>query len=90
MVRDEMLNRAPQLDARGRPGRCEGSLQHWLEAPIVILESWDELFPTIERLIQNMTALDEMQAGLSRWYTEYMRGVVRVFEDYMLGTSEQR
>ena len=96
MVRDEMLNRAPQLNVRGRPIKqtmfvhCEGSLRHWLQAPIVILESWDELFPTIERLIQDMAALDEMQARLSQWYTEYMRGVVRVFEDYMLGTTKQR
>merc|ERR1712194_574380 len=94
MVRDEMLNKAPQLSAHGHPIKeakyvhCEGSLLHWLEAPIVILESWDELLPTIKGLMQDVGALDEMQTRLRQWYAEYMTGVVRVFEDYMLGISE--
>jgi len=94
MVRDEMLNRAPQLSGNGRRPlgekeyiNCEGSLMHWLEAPVVILDSWYELLPTLERLMLDVSALNDMQKRLRQWYTEYMNNIVRIFEDYMLGIS---
>ncbi|KAL7542073.1 hypothetical protein ACHAXR_011503 [Thalassiosira sp. AJA248-18] len=65
-------------------GRCIGALHHWYDAPIVILESWDDLYPTVEKLMKNLEALDKMQTKLHTWYDEYMHMVVGEFEDFMI------
>jgi hypothetical protein len=72
-------------DLRGVAHPCKDTLQHWYEAPIVVLESWDELYSVIEGLLEEPAALDKMQVQLRIWYDEYMTNVVRNFEDFMLG-----
>ena len=69
---------------------CKESLHHWYDAPILVLDSWDDLFPTMERLMGNLEALDEMQIKLHRWYDEHMRKVVGDFEDFMLESLYER
>ena len=63
---------------------CREALQHWYDAPILVLDSWDMLFPTVERLLDDLAALDEIQTKLSIWYDGFLRRVVREFEDFML------
>lgn len=69
---------------------CKEALHHWYDAPILVLESWDDLFPTMERLMGNMDALDEMQVNLRMWYDEYMHKVVVEFEDFMLESYKKK
>ena len=66
---------------------CAEPLYHWRDAPIVVLDSWDEVYPTVERLLGDITALDMMQNDLGVWYDGYMRKIVREFEDFMLEPS---
>ena len=63
---------------------CTESLHHWYDAPILVLDSWNDLFPTMERLMGNLGALDEMQINLHMWYDDYMRKVVGDFEEFMV------
>lgn len=69
--------------------RCRGSLDHWLSAPVVMLDSWDDLYDTVDRLMGDPQALDEMQVKLRLWYDDYMFGVVGRFEDYMINSYGQ-
>ncbi|KAL7551410.1 hypothetical protein ACHAWF_014601 [Thalassiosira exigua] len=66
---------------------CRDSLHHWYHAPILVLDKWDDLYPVVERLLENVVELDEMQHNLRAWYEGYMRKVVAEFEDFMLGPS---
>ncbi len=67
------------------PHPCANALLHWYEAPIVVLDSWDDLYPTVERLLADPAGLDDLQRRLRHWYDEYMRGAVAKFEDIFLG-----
>ncbi|KAL7534905.1 hypothetical protein ACHAXR_006150 [Thalassiosira sp. AJA248-18] len=64
--------------------QCKGALHHWYDAPILVLESWDDLYTTVESVMGDLDALDEMQRKLRTWYDEYMRKVIWEFEDFML------
>merc|ERR1712127_338308 len=66
---------------------CRGALHEWREAPILLLHSWGELFPTMEKLFKDKARLDWMQNQLFIWYEDHMRGVVTNFEDFMLESS---
>ena len=68
-------------------GNCLEPLYHWRDAPIVVLDSWEEVYPTVERLMGDITALDMMQNDLRVWYDGYMRKMVREFEDFMMEPS---
>lgn len=74
------------LNAGGRGGRCVGSLNHWADAPILLLDTWEDLYPTVEKLMGDLVALDEMQNNLRVWYDGYMRNVVGEFESRVLGS----
>lgn len=63
---------------------CKEALHHWYDSPILVLDSWDDLFPTIERLMGNLEAMDQLQADLRMWYDGYVRKIVRSFEDKIL------
>ena len=65
-------------------GACLEPLQHWRDAPILVLDSWDDLYPTVERLLGDMAALDKVQRDLRAWYEGYMRKIVRDFEDFLM------
>ena len=67
------------------PHPCANALLHWYGAPIVVLDSWDDLYPTVERLLEDPAGLDDLQHKLRHWYDEYMRGAVAKFEDIFLG-----
>ena len=67
--------------------KCKGSLDHWLDAPVVILEVWDDLFPTVEKLMGDLRALDEMQVKLQQWYVDYMRRAVGGLEDFLVESN---
>ncbi|KAL9179464.1 hypothetical protein ACHAXT_008754 [Thalassiosira profunda] len=87
------LHGAHHPNERGRknlmkaPHPCKDSLFHWYDAPIVVLESWGDLYPTLEGLMADPAALDERQAKLREWYDDYMRGAVARFETFMLDSS---
>lgn len=70
-------------------GECVEPLHHWYDAPILVLESWDDLFPTVERLLLgDLLALDKMQIDLKAWYDGYMRKIVRDFEEFLMQPFE--
>ena len=77
MLRDDM-------HAHGSGGKCKGSLYEWFDAPIVVLDSWDELYPRVRELMADLQALDMMQIKLRLWYDDYMSKVVSNFEDFMI------
>mmetsp|Transcript_24544 Transcript_24544/g.52065 ORF Transcript_24544/g.52065 Transcript_24544/m.52065 type:complete len:437 (+) Transcript_24544:382-1692(+) len=72
-------------DAETNP--CRRVLKHWQDAPIVILDSWDELYPTMHDLLENLEELDKMQSDLLTWYEDYMTAMVEEFEDYILDSD---
>ena len=74
----------------GKAGACQHSLAHWVDAPIVILESWNDLYPTVSKMLDDLEALDEMQVKLRVWYEEYMTTAVREFDDMMLETNNAK
>lgn len=67
----------------GRPHPCGDALAHWRDAPMLVLDSWDDLFSEVERLRNDPEELDGMQRKMREWYVRYMRKVVREFEDFM-------
>lgn len=71
-----------------QPHPCRNALSHWHDAPILVLESWDDLYPTMEKVLEDPAALDEMQTKFRVWYHEYMSKVVVEFENYMLEESQ--
>jgi len=73
-----------KMDLNAGALRCRDALQHWHDAPIVILNSWSELFDTVTKLMEDPEALDEMQIKLRIWYDDHMNGIIREFEDFMI------
>ncbi|KAL3764803.1 hypothetical protein ACHAWU_006220 [Discostella pseudostelligera] len=63
---------------------CLEALHHWYDAPVLVLDAWDEIFPIVERLLGDLVALDEIQKKLGVWYDGFMRRVVREFEDFVI------
>jgi hypothetical protein len=45
---------------------------------------WDDLFPTVERLLSDPVELDKLQNNLLRWYDDYMHSTMTKFEDLIL------
>jgi hypothetical protein len=72
------------LDKHYREHRCINSLSHWLDSPIVVVESWNEVIPTLQKLLEEPEALDMRQADLRAWYDQYMRNAVTNFESFLL------
>ena len=72
------------LDKYYREHACKDSLSHWLDSPIVIVESWNEMIPTLQKLLEEPEALDMRQADLRAWYESYMRSAVTNFETFLL------
>jgi len=75
------------VDWMQRPTSSCNSLHHWHDSPIVILQKWDDLFPTIENLLEDMAALNQRQADLQQWYKNKMSIIVSEFENFMLNKS---
>jgi len=67
---------------------CRRGLQDWYDAPAVVLDSWEDLYPTIKALMEDPVALDARQEQLRQWYEGYMRGVVAKFEDFLVGEAD--
>ena len=61
---------------------CREALRYWYDAPIVVLKSWNDLYPTVRTLMEDLEKLDEMQNRLREWYDGFMGRVIRDFEDY--------
>ena len=72
------------LDKEYRRHACKDSLFHWIDSPIVIVESWSELFPTLQRMLANPEELDKRQEDLRAWYKQHMRSAVKNFETFLL------
>ena len=66
---------------------CKDSLHYWRDSPIIFLQKWDDLFPTIENLLEDMAALNQRQADLQKWYKNKMSMIVFKFENFMLNNS---
>ncbi|KAL7539966.1 hypothetical protein ACHAWF_006556 [Thalassiosira exigua] len=77
----------PSKATRGVAHPCKDALHHWYDAPMVVLDSWEDLYPTVEILMKDPASLDKMQATLRSWYDGYMRKVVSDFEDMVLGSN---
>ena len=67
---------------------CPDALVRWSDAPMVVLESWDELYPAVDRLMSDPAGLDGMQRRLAEWYGRMMARTVRELEDHLLGSFE--
>ena len=78
-------NEKNSMALRHVPHPCANALLHWYGAPIVVLDSWNDLYPTVERLLEDPAGLDDLQRRLCHWYDEYMRMIVAKFEDTFLG-----
>ena len=63
---------------------CKGSIDPWLESPMITLRSWDELYPTMKSLLQDPLELDRRQNEMRSWYVSYMRAAVWDFETFVL------
>ena len=74
-------------DLYGGRANCKGSLHHWVDAPLLVLDSWDDLYQTIETMMRDKKNIQQMQLKLRTWYDEYMRKVVGDFEDFMIMES---
>ena len=68
-VKDDLYN-TDEDRRQHRRNQCKDSLTHWRTAPIVVLDSWHSLIPTVEGLMADVNALDEMQRG-------YMFGMLK-------------
>ena len=67
---------------------CKDSLIHWRTAPIVVLDSWDDLSSAVGTLMEDTASLDRMQQDLMQWYSAHMHKLVVDFENHTLnGTS---
>jgi len=66
--------------------KCKDPLHHWKDAPILVLDSWNDVFPTMDRIMEDKEKLDEMQTNVIVWYEKYMRKLVGEFEEFMLGS----
>ncbi len=84
LIRDDMYGRR-HPDYHDIPHPCTNALLHWYGAPIIVLDSWDDLYPTVERLLADSAGLDDLQRRGRHWYDEYMRMIVAKFEDIFLG-----
>ena len=59
------------LDKEYKQHACkEDSLFHWIDSPIVIVESWNELVPTLQGMLANPEELDKRQEDLRAWYNQ--------------------
>ena len=66
---------------------CKGSLDVWLDSPIIVLNSWSELYPTLHREMKDPEALVYRQQLLRTWYEDYMRKTIGAFENFVLDRS---
>ncbi|KAL3789362.1 hypothetical protein ACHAW5_005114 [Stephanodiscus triporus] len=85
LTQDDLRGNYRPDDLNSNPHPCANSLLHWYGAPIVVLDSWDDLFPTVERLLEDPVVLNDMQSRLRNWYNDYMHRTVAKFEDSFLG-----
>lgn len=69
---------------------CKGSLVHWKDAPVLILNSWNELYSTVNKLLEEPKKLNEMQIKLRLWYDDYWQRTVRDLEDFIVDRYAQR
>jgi len=67
---------------------CRRGMERWYDAPAVVLDSWEDLYPTIKALMEDPAALDARQEQLRQWYERYMRGVVAEFEDFLVPAED--
>lgn len=65
---------------------CKNSLHRLINSgfPAVFLDKWDDLFPTLDLMMQNTIEIDKRQRTLIQWYSNFMRSIVREFEDLFL------
>ena len=90
LTRDDLHgSRHPTLTRKYRvfPHPCADAMMHWYEAPIVVIDSWNDLYPTVKRLLEDAAGLDDLQRRLRHWYDAYMRGAVAKFEEVLLDQS---
>ena len=84
LTQDDLRGNYRPDDLNSNPHPCANSLLHWYGAPIVVLDSWDDLFPTVERLLEDPVGLNDLQSRLRNWYNDYMHRTVAKFEDSFL------
>jgi len=72
------------LDKDYKEHKCKNSLSHWLDSPIIIIESWNEVIPTLQKLLEDPEALDMRQADLRVWYNQYISSAAKEFETFLL------
>lgn len=82
LTKDDMRGVWDHIGAKEHP--CKDAMEHWYTAPLVILDTWDDLFPTVERLLSDPVELDKLQNNLLRWYDDYMHLTMTKFEDLIL------
>uniref|UniRef100_A0A7S2YJN5 RXYLT1 C-terminal domain-containing protein n=1 Tax=Entomoneis paludosa TaxID=265537 RepID=A0A7S2YJN5_9STRA len=71
------------LDDEYEQHKCRQSLGLYRDAPMVWLKSWNEWPETLEKLMEDRSALDDRQEALQRWYQAFMRDAVQKFEDFL-------
>jgi len=71
------------------PGGCptyasERLPPEYLRYPVVVVQDWDALIPTMIKLEANQTALLQRQLDLRGWYRTFMHGKISEMEDALI------
>lgn len=69
-------------DAEYTEHSCADAFANLLDsgAPFVVIKTWDELDAAVQPLLADPKALDDMQAAVQEWYSEYWKELTKRFE----------
>lgn len=65
-------------------GKCRDAMKYWNESPALFLDSWEDLYPTISKLMEDPVALDARYVEMRKWYDDFMASRVAGFEDILI------
>lgn len=63
---------------------CKGSIDDWVDSPMIILKSWDDLVETMNDYMTHPKALAKRQYNMMVWYKEYMHRTIGDFENLVV------
>lgn len=65
-------------------GKCRDAMKYWNESPAIFLDSWEDLYPTIKKLMEDPVALDAKYVEMREWYDNFMSSRIAGFEDILI------
>jgi len=61
----------------------------YMESPMLLLDSWDDVVPKMTELWSNPQALRQKQLDLISWFDKYMRDKTRELEDVLIARGKE-